>query len=69
MPSGCYCHFYGLRQCRCITVLNKNCAAAIVEENMLPGGSRFFPKPCDDLTITEAMAGLLSGGQPKTSTI
>lgn len=34
--------------------------AAIVEESMLPGGSRFFPKPDDDLTLTEAMAHLLS---------
>ncbi len=34
--------------------------AAIVEESMLPGGSRFFPKPYDDFSITEAMALLLS---------
>jgi len=34
--------------------------AAILEESMLPAGSRFFSKPYDELTITEAMAHLLS---------
>lgn len=38
--------------------------AAIVEESMLSGGSSFFPKPYDDLTITEAMAHLLSSEKP-----
>lgn len=33
---------------------------AILEESSLPGGSRFFSKPYDDLSITDAMAGLLS---------
>jgi two-component system, response regulator PdtaR len=40
--------------------------AAIVEESMLPGGSRFFPKPYDDFSITEAMALLLSSDAPQT---
>ena len=35
--------------------------AAILEEDSLPGGSRFFSKPYDDHTITEAIARLLSG--------
>jgi two-component system, response regulator PdtaR len=35
--------------------------AAILEESSLPGGSKFFPKPYDDQTITDAMARLLSG--------
>jgi len=39
--------------------------AAIVEESMLPGGSRFFPKPYDDFSITEAMALLLSSDAPR----
>lgn len=39
--------------------------AAIVEESMLPGGSRFFPKPYDDFSITEAMALLLSSDAPQ----
>ncbi|MBW8319200.1 MAG: response regulator [Arenimonas sp.] len=34
--------------------------AAILEESMLPAGSRFFSKPYDELTITEAMAYLVS---------
>ncbi|MBP1847830.1 CheY-like chemotaxis protein [Rhizobium petrolearium] len=38
--------------------------AAIIEESMLPGGSRFFSKPYDELTITEAMAQLLSHQHP-----
>ncbi|MBX9467716.1 MAG: response regulator [Rhizobium sp.] len=38
--------------------------AAIVEESMLPVGSRFLPKPYDDLTITEAMARLLASDAP-----
>ena len=33
--------------------------AAIIEESSLPGGSRFFSKPYDDNTITDAMARLL----------
>ena len=33
--------------------------AAIIEESSLPGGSRFFSKPYDDDTITDAMARLL----------
>jgi CheY-like chemotaxis protein len=33
----------------------------ILEESSLPGGSRFFSKPYDDHTITDAMARLLSG--------
>lgn len=36
--------------------------AAILEESMLPGGSRFFSKPYDEVSITEAMAHLLSSG-------
>ncbi len=39
--------------------------AAIVEESMLPGGSRFFPKPYDDFSITEAVALLLSSDAPR----
>jgi two-component system, response regulator PdtaR len=31
--------------------------ASILEESSLPMGSRFFSKPYDDHTITEAMAG------------
>ncbi|MUZ71204.1 response regulator [Agrobacterium vitis] len=38
--------------------------AAILEESMLPGGSRFFSKPYDELTITEAMAQLLLSDDP-----
>ncbi|MGV1801981.1 response regulator [Agrobacterium vitis] len=38
--------------------------AAIIEESMLPGGSRFFSKPYDELTITEAMAQLLLSEDP-----
>lgn len=38
--------------------------AAILEESMLPSGSRFFSKPYDDHTITDAMAGLLSSDTP-----
>jgi len=38
--------------------------AAILEESMLPGGSRFFSKPYDDRSITDAMAHLLSNGTP-----
>lgn len=34
--------------------------AAVVEESMLPGGSPFFSKPYDELTITDAPAHLLS---------
>lgn len=36
--------------------------AAILEENSLPRGSRFFSKPYDDHVITEEMARLLAGG-------
>jgi CheY-like chemotaxis protein len=35
--------------------------ATILEESSLPGGSRFFSKPYDEHTITDAMALLLSG--------
>lgn len=38
--------------------------AAIIEESTLPGGSRFFSKPYDELSITEAMAHLLSSEHP-----
>lgn len=38
--------------------------AAILEESMLPNGSRFFSKPYDDYTITDAMARLLSSDSP-----
>ncbi|MCM2442634.1 response regulator [Agrobacterium vitis] len=38
--------------------------AAIIKESMLPGGSRFFSKPYDELTITEAMAQLLLSEDP-----
>ncbi len=41
--------------------------AAILEESMLPGGSRFFSKPYDELSITEAMANLLSSDNPRAS--
>lgn len=34
--------------------------AAILEESSLPHGSRFFSKPYEDHTITDAMARLLS---------
>jgi CheY-like chemotaxis protein len=34
--------------------------ATILEESSLPGGSRFFSKPYDDHTITDAMARLLA---------
>ena len=34
--------------------------AAILEESILPGGSRFFSKPYDELTITTAIAHLLA---------
>jgi two-component system, response regulator PdtaR len=43
--------------------------AAIVEESMLPAGSRFFPKPYDDLTITEAMERLLASDNPKATSL
>ena len=33
---------------------------AILEESSLPGGSRFFSKPYDDRSITEAIARLLA---------
>jgi CheY-like chemotaxis protein len=35
--------------------------ATILEESSLPVGSRFFSKPYNDHTITDAMAHLLSG--------
>jgi two-component system, response regulator PdtaR len=35
--------------------------AAILEESLLPAGSRYFPKPYDSSTISEAMARLLEG--------
>jgi two-component system, response regulator PdtaR len=34
--------------------------AAILEESLLPTGSRYFPKPYDSSTISEAMARLLA---------
>ncbi len=43
--------------------------AAIVEESMLPVGSRFFSKPYDDLTITEAMDALLASDDPKARSV
>ncbi len=43
--------------------------ADIVEESMLPGGSRFFSKPYDELTITEAMAHLLVSDSPHTAAV
>lgn len=43
--------------------------AAILEESSLPVGSRFFSKPYDDRTITEAMARLLSSEISIASTI
>ena len=36
--------------------------AAVLAENSLPAGSRFFSKPYDDHTITETMAHLLASG-------
>ncbi|MEA1843478.1 MULTISPECIES: response regulator [Agrobacterium] len=38
--------------------------AAILEESSLPVGSRFFSKPYDDHSITDAMARLLSQVPP-----
>ena len=38
--------------------------AAVLAENSLPAGSRFFSKPYDDHTITETMAHLLRAGSP-----
>lgn len=38
--------------------------AAILEESMLPRGSRFFPKPYDNHAITDAMAHLFSSEHP-----
>lgn len=38
--------------------------AAIIDESTLPGGSRFFSKPYNELSITEAMAHLLSSEHP-----
>ena len=43
--------------------------AAVVGESMLPAGSRFFPKPYDDLTITEAMERLLASENPKATSL
>jgi CheY-like chemotaxis protein len=43
--------------------------AAILEESMLPEGSRFFTKPYDELTITETMAHLLSGENPNAHAV
>ncbi len=43
--------------------------AAIVEESMLPVGSRFFSKPYDDLTITEAMARLLASDDSRARAV
>ena len=31
-----------------------------VDENRLPAGARFFPKPYDESAIVEAMIGMLS---------
>ncbi len=33
------------------------------------GGSRFFPKPYDDLTIIDAMTRLLASDNPRASTL
>lgn len=43
--------------------------AAILEESILPGGSRFFSKPYDELTITTAIAHLLSSDTLHTRSI
>ena len=43
--------------------------ASILEESMLPGGSRFFSKPYDDLSITEAMANLLSSDSQQATVV
>lgn len=43
--------------------------AAILEESILPGGSRFFSKPYDELTITTAIAHLLSSETLHTRSI
>lgn len=43
--------------------------AAILEESMLPSGSRFFSKPSDDRTITEAMARLLASDDTQTTVV
>lgn len=42
--------------------------ATIIEESSLPGDSRFFSKPYDEHTITDAMALLLSG-EPLTGAV
>ncbi|WEZ85042.1 response regulator [Rhizobium sp. 32-5/1] len=42
--------------------------AAILEESSLPSGSRFFSKPYDDHTITDAMALLLLSETPSLPT-
>ncbi|MBU4529411.1 MAG: response regulator [Hoeflea sp.] len=43
--------------------------AEIVAESMLPGGSSFFSKPYDEITITEAMANLLSSESTHTAAV
>lgn len=43
--------------------------ATIIEESKLPVGSRFFSKPYDDLSITEAMARLLDSDGPKATSL
>ncbi|KEQ05286.1 response regulator [Pseudorhizobium pelagicum] len=43
--------------------------AAILEESILPGGSRFFSKPYDELTITTAIAHLLASETLHTRSI
>lgn len=42
--------------------------AAILEKSILPAGSRFFSKPYDEFTITEAMAQLLLSEEPHART-
>jgi hypothetical protein len=41
--------------------------AAILEESILPEGSRFFSKPYDDQAIMDGMARLLSSGASHAS--
>ncbi|HWU64095.1 MAG TPA: response regulator [Ensifer sp.] len=43
--------------------------ATILEESMLPSGSRFFSKPYDDRTITDAMARLLASDDTQTTVV
>lgn len=40
--------------------------ASVLEESSLPFGSSFFSTPCDDRSITDAMALLLKGDNPSS---